>query len=159
LQALAEGGQIAQRFDRGARLTHGLDRAIELAQWIGEAPGHREDAPGLVFQHHNHALDRGTHPQLGPHWDLVSALDQADENDVVETELALGGTVRCKRNDMSVGEPNTPGIAFPSPRPLHQDGRRPMDIVERKARGRERLLPGRLGAGVFPVVDLHNGGG
>src|SRR4029077_15269585 len=110
----------------------GLSRAIELAQWIGEASRHREDAAGLVLQHEDHALDRGTHPQLGPHRDLVLALYQVDEDDVVESELALGRAVCRERDDMPVGESDSPTIAFPAARPLHHNSRRPMDIVERK---------------------------
>jgi hypothetical protein len=61
---------------------------------------------------------------------------------------------------MPVGESDTPAVAFPAARPLHENCRRPMNIVERKARIHERLLPGWSSAGVFPVaLDLLNGGG
>ena len=64
LQALAQRRQIAQRLDGGTGLAHGLRRAVELAERIGESARHRQDAAGLVFQDDHRSLGHGTHPQF-----------------------------------------------------------------------------------------------
>ena len=65
LQALVKRGEIDDRLDRRAGLPQRLRGAVELAGRIGEAADHRQDAAGLVFQHHRGALHLGAHAQLG----------------------------------------------------------------------------------------------
>src|SRR5262247_3717491 len=48
LQTVAQRTEIAQRLDGRARLAHSLRRAIELAQWIRKAAGHRGNASSPV---------------------------------------------------------------------------------------------------------------
>ena len=64
LQAALQCRQIGHRFHRRAGLTLGLRGAVELAQRIRKAPGHGEDAAGLVFQHQCRAFYRRPHAQL-----------------------------------------------------------------------------------------------
>src|SRR5262245_43901726 len=61
LQTFAKRRKIAQRLDGGARLARGLSRTIELAQRIGEAAGHGEDAAGLVLQNDHRSLRNRPH--------------------------------------------------------------------------------------------------
>src|SRR5262249_2478211 len=63
LQTLPKRCEIAQRLDGGARLAHSLGRTIELAQRIGEAAGHGEDAARLVLQNDHRSL---YHPPPAP---------------------------------------------------------------------------------------------
>src|SRR5262249_58973518 len=82
-----------------------------------------------------------------------------DQDHVVERELALsGGIVERKRQDASVGQPDTPSLALLAARFLQDDGRRPVDVVERQPRIRQRALPGRpLVADLLVRVDPLNG--
>ena len=65
LQSTVQGREIGQRLDRGAGLPQRLAGAVELAERIGEAADHRQDAAGLVLQHERRALDLGPDAQLG----------------------------------------------------------------------------------------------
>ena len=65
LQALGERGEVGQRLQRRAGLAVGLRRAVELAQRVGEAARHGEDAPALVLEHERRALHGRAHAQLG----------------------------------------------------------------------------------------------
>ena len=143
LQARAQRGEIAQRLDGRARLPEGLGRAVELAQRIGESAGHRQDAAGLVLERDHHSLHLGADPQLGPNGGLALALDQVNEHDVVEPELALGvGAIERERHHAAVGKADAPAVHPAAAAGLsHHDGGRPVHVVERQAGIGERLLP------------------
>ena len=113
LQTLAQRRQIAERLDGGAGLAHGLRGAIELAQRIGEAAGHRQDAAGLVLQDDHRALHLRAHPQLGARGALALALVHMHQHHIVQRELALGGgVVDRERQDASVCEADAPSFAL-----------------------------------------------
>ena len=148
----AQRREIAQRLDRGAGLPLRLGGAIELAHRIGEAARHGEDAAGLVLQDHRRSLHHRPHPQFrarrGLALGVASCLDHANEDHVVERELALGGgVVDRKRQDAAIGEADPPGLALLAARLLHHHGRRPVHVIEREPGSRQRLLPRR------PPVD------
>src|SRR5262249_58727964 len=56
LQTLPKRCEIAQRLDGGARLAPSLGRTIKLAQRIGEAAGHGDDAAPLNFPNDHRPL-------------------------------------------------------------------------------------------------------
>ena len=76
LQAAVQRREVGERLDRRAGLAQRLRGAVELAQRIGEAADHREDAAGLVFQHQRRALNLGPDAQLGLGVALLLALDR-----------------------------------------------------------------------------------
>ena len=155
LQALAQRRQIAQRLDGGARLAHRLGRAIELAQRIGEAAGHGEDAAGLVLQHDHRALHDRPHAQLGARAPLALALAHADQDHVVERELALrGGVVDRERHDAPVGEPDAPRLALLAA-PVSPARRRASSARRRAAAARSRAPAARPAACRRPSCRLR----
>ncbi len=121
---LPSAARYAQRLDGGAGLAHRLRGAIELAQRVGEAAGHRQDAAGLVLQDDHRALHLRAHPQLGARGALALALVHMHQHHIVERELALGGgVVDRERQDASVSEADAPSLvlscrwASPAPPP------------------------------------------
>ena len=154
LQALLQGRQIGQRLERRAGLALRLGRAIELAQRIGEAADHRQDAAGLVLEHHRRALHRRPDAQLRPRascpWPRPPGPD-----DVVELETARADGVPADSGNM---RPSVRPTRTVSPPPFAvvfsiDDRGRPMHVIERQPRASQRLLPGRLVglAGLVPA--------
>ena len=64
LQAGLQRCQVGERLHCRTGLTLGLRGAVELAQGVGETPGHGQDAPGLVLQYQGRALHGWSHAQL-----------------------------------------------------------------------------------------------
>src|SRR5258706_7670543 len=73
-----------------------------------------------------------------------------NQNHVVNREFALRGSgLERKRHDAPVREADAPCLASLAARFPHHHGRRPVDIIERQARGYEGLLPRRALVGAF----------
>src|SRR5262249_39843906 len=106
-------------------------RAVELAERIGEAAGHREDAAGLVLQHDHRALHHGTHAQLDTGAGFALALADADPDHVIKREFALRrGVVDRERADAPAGEADAPRLALLAARLLHHHRGRPVHVIE-----------------------------
>ena len=70
-----------------------MGRTIELAQRIGEAAGHGEDATRLVLQNDHRSLHHRPHAQVGTCSCLAPAVRHAGQDDIVERELTLRGSI------------------------------------------------------------------
>src|SRR4051812_7919293 len=79
----------------------------------------------------------------GPPACLALAVGHAHQHHVVKRKFALS---RCvvdgERQDATIGQADPPGLALLASGLLHDDRRRPVDVVERQSRARQRLLPG-----------------
>ena len=155
LQPLMQRGEIDDRLDRGAGLAQRLGGAVELAGRIGEAAHHRQDAAGLVLQHHGSALNLGPHAQLGAAVVSRLAVGDADIDDVVELQLVdLDAFGRRQRHGSAVLEADADRQHAPFVGPLFDhDRRRPLHVVERQPRILQRYLPHRPG----PAAALRLG--
>lgn len=137
LQAGIERGEIGQRLQGRAGLAHRLGDAVELAQRVGEAAGHREDPAGLVLHHQGRALDRGPDADLRAQAALARTDLHADH--VVDLQLAPGDA-GVEDGGPAIGEADLHAAA-PG---LQHHRHRPMHVVEHRAGALERQKPGRL---------------
>jgi hypothetical protein len=111
LQAGLQGREVGERLHRRTGLALRLRGTIELAQAVGKAPDHRQDAAGLVLNDQRRALDGRAHaqfsatadghgsskPAIGAWGSTLRALllggrlvglDHANIHDIVEAEIA-----------------------------------------------------------------------
>ena len=121
-----------------------LRRAVELAQRIGEAAGHRQDAAGLVLQHHAAPCTVGRRAQLRATALLALLLDELDPDHIIKLEIAprripgiqQAGRGRRRGSDLQDIRPGLPVLAL-----FDHDGSRPLHVVERQARRLQSLPP------------------
>ncbi len=119
----------------------GLGRAVELTQRVGEAAAHRQNTARLVLQHDHRPLDGGADAQLRA-GGLAFGFGHADVDDVVDRELASSSAVDGERQHPAIGQTDPPRFVLFAARLLDNHRGRPMDVVERQACIRQRLLPG-----------------
>ena len=76
---------------------------------------------------------------------LALAVGHANQDDIVKRKLALSDcVVDGERKDAAVSQADPPRLALLAvARLLHDDRGRPVHVVERQSRARQRLLPGR----------------
>ena len=144
LQAVAERREVAERLDGGAGLARRLGRAVELAQRIGEAAAHRQDAAGLVLQHDHRALHDRPDAQLGARAALPLASVTRTKTTSWSASLRCAAALSTASGRIRPSaRPTRQASSLLAARLLHHHRRRPMHVVERQPRIRERLLPGR----------------
>ena len=142
LQAPVQGRQIGERLDRRAGLPQRLTGAVELAQRIGEAADHRQDAAGLVLQDNGRALHLGPDAQFGLGVASVLAFDDVDVDDVVDVKRVGGDVLRHRqRHGAAVVQAD---LDLPLAAVAQDNRGRPMHVVERQARALQRDLPDRF---------------
>ena len=134
----------------------GLRRPVELAQRIGEAACHGEDATGLVLQHHRPALHRRWRAQIRADGPFALLLDELDPDHIIKLEIAPRRIPGIQRQDAAVAQsdlqdirPGLPVLAL-----LDHDGRRPLHVVERQPH-RLQSLPPRWNCSRILCVGLH----
>ncbi len=130
------------------RLPQRLAGAVELAQRVGEAADHRQNAPGLVFQNQHCTLHFRPHAKLGARVARLLALDEVDIDHVVDVHRIRRDTFRHRqRNHAAVVQADL-DLAFAGVAQHHRG--RPMHVVERQPRSLQRDLPDRLDDAAAP---------